>query len=115
MRSCSYLGVALVDGMRDGLHKVVSHASLWVTVLQLHGSFIAAFATANGLDQAQQGAAHQEQRQTRGKAARDAGLHDGAVSASLLYDPGFLSVSSYIRSSPQKSNKVAGVLSALRR
>lgn len=72
----SHLGVALVDGMRDRLHKVVSHASLWVAVSQLHFSFIAALATASGLDEAQQGAAHQKQRQTRGKAARDGGLHD---------------------------------------
>lgn len=72
----SYLGVALIDGMCDRLHKVVSHASLRVAVSQLRLSFIAGLVIAGGLDEAQQGAAHQEQHQTAGRAARDRGLHD---------------------------------------
>lgn len=72
----SYLGVALIDGMCDSLHKVVSHASLGVTVSLLRLSCVAGLVTAGGLDEAQQGAAHQEQHQTGGRAAGDRGLHD---------------------------------------
>lgn len=65
-----YLGVALINGMCDSLHKVVPHASLRVTVSQLQLSLIAGLVAAGRLDQAQQGAAHEEQHQTRRRARR---------------------------------------------
>lgn len=71
VRARPYLGVALINGMRDSLHKVVPHASLGVTVSQLRLSLIAGLVAAGRLDQAQQGAAHEEQHQTRRRARRD--------------------------------------------
>lgn len=71
-----YLGVALINGMCDSLHKVVPHASLGVTVSQLRLSLIAGLVAAGRLDQAQQGAAHEEQHQTRRRARRGRRPHD---------------------------------------
>lgn len=55
-----YLGVALINWVCDGLHKVVPQASLWVSVSKVWVSIIAGLVTADRLDQAQQGTAHQD-------------------------------------------------------
>lgn len=72
-----YLGVALIYRVRDGLHKVVPHAALGVGVSQVRVSVIAGLVATGRLDQAQQGAAHQDQQQARGGARGGWGSHDG--------------------------------------
>lgn len=53
-----HLGVTLVDGMRDGLDKVVPHTSLRVGVSQVR---VFGFVAAGRLDQAQKWTAHEDQ------------------------------------------------------
>lgn len=79
-----HLGVALVNRVRDGLHKVVPHAALWVAVSQVWVSVIAGLVAAGGPDQAQQGAAHQDQQQARGGAHRDERFHDDTTPGVLI-------------------------------
>lgn len=73
-----YLRVAFVNGMRDGLHKVVPHAAIWVGVDQLLVSLIASLvaAAAGGLDKAQQRTTHQDQQESRRRACGDGRFHD---------------------------------------
>lgn len=58
-----YLGVAFVNWVRDGFHKVVPHAALWVGVAQMLVSIVSGLVAAGRLDQAQQGEAHQDQQE----------------------------------------------------
>lgn len=60
-----YLGIAFVNWVRDGLNKVVPHAAFWVRVAQVWVRVIAGLVAAGRLDQAQQGAAHQDQQEAR--------------------------------------------------
>lgn len=55
-----HLGVALVDGVCDGLDEVMPHTSLWVGVTQM---WIFDFVAAGRLDQAQKRTAYKHQQQ----------------------------------------------------
>jgi len=80
-----YLGVAFVNWVRDGLHKVVPHAAIWVSVTQVWVCVIAGLVAAGRLDQAQQGAAHQDQQEARGGTHKDRRFHDrGTLSLLIL-------------------------------
>ena len=57
-----HLGVALVNGVCDGLHKVMPHAAFRVRISQVGVSVIVGFLSACSLHHAQQGAAHQDQQ-----------------------------------------------------
>lgn len=58
-----YLEVALVNGMCDGFHKVMPHASAWVGVSRIRVSVIGGLV--GRLGHAQQWAADQEHQQAR--------------------------------------------------
>lgn len=69
--SVSYLGIALIYRVGDGLYKVVPHATLRISVSQMWVSVIAGFVAAGRVNQAQQGAAHQDQQEARRRAHID--------------------------------------------
>lgn len=75
-RQQHHLRVAFVNWVRDGLHKVVPHAAVWVTFAQVWVCIITALVAAGRLDQAQQGAAHQDQQEARGGTHGDQRFHD---------------------------------------
>lgn len=80
-----YLGVAFINWVCDGLHKVMPHAAVWVSISQVCVSVIAGLVAAAGrMDQAQEGAAHQNQQKTRGGAPRDGRFHDRATLRLLI-------------------------------
>lgn len=68
IRVTIYLRVAFVNWMCDGLHKVVPHAALRISVDQLLVALIASLVAAGRLDEAQKRTKHQDQQESRGRA-----------------------------------------------